>query len=84
MVGSGREAYCLLLSILKMNRTKDKIKMFLIEARQEFKHVNWPTRQEATRLTLIVIGISLAIAVFMGVFDYLFSYGLKALLFKQI
>ncbi len=54
--------------------------MFLLEARQEFKHVNWPTRQEATHLTLIVIGISLGVAVFMAFFDYLFSYGLKAII----
>lgn len=53
-----------------------------MEARQEFKHVNWPTRQEATRLTMVVVGISLGIAVFLSVFDYAFSYGLGTFIFK--
>ncbi len=50
------------------------IKKFFSEAKNEIRHVNWPTRQEATRLTLIVIGIAIGLAVFLGGFDYLFSY----------
>ncbi len=50
------------------------IKKFFSEARTELRHVNWPTRQEAIRLTLIVIGISVGMAVFLGGFDYLFSF----------
>jgi preprotein translocase subunit SecE len=55
-----------------------RIKTFFIESWTELRHVNWPTRQEAVRLTSIVIGISLGIAVFLGAFDYLFSTILKA------
>jgi preprotein translocase SecE subunit len=54
-----------------------RIKKFFSEARTEIRHVNWPTRQEATRLTLIVIGISLGLAAFLGSFDYLFSFLIK-------
>jgi preprotein translocase subunit SecE len=53
------------------------IKNFFTESRQELRHVNWPTRDEATRLTMIVIGISAGIAIFLGAFDYLFSYIIK-------
>lgn len=53
------------------------IKKFFTEARQELRHVNWPTRQEATRLTAIVIGLALVIALFLGAFDYLFSFLMK-------
>jgi preprotein translocase subunit SecE len=56
----------------------EKIKHFFAEARIELRHVNWPTRQEAARLTAIVISISLGLAVFLGAFDYLFTYLLKA------
>jgi preprotein translocase subunit SecE len=55
----------------------DKIKHFFKESEQELRHVNWPTRQEAARLTAIVIGIALGLAVFLGAFDYLFTYILK-------
>lgn len=51
-----------------------------MESRQELRHVNWPTRQEAIRLTGIVIFISLGISVFLGLFDYLFTYIIQTLI----
>jgi preprotein translocase subunit SecE len=53
------------------------IKNFFAESRQELRHVNWPTLEEAIRLTMIVIGISIGFAIFLGAFDYLFSYLIK-------
>ncbi len=53
------------------------IKKFFSEAQTELRHVNWPTRKEAIRLTLVVIGISVGMAVFLGGFDYLFSFLIK-------
>ncbi len=58
----------------------NKLKIFLMESRQELRHVNWPTRQEAIRLTGIVIFISLGISVFLGLFDYLFTYIIQTLI----
>lgn len=55
-----------------------KLKTFFAEARQELRHVNWPTRQEAIRLTLVVVGLSVLLAAFLGVFDYLFTYILQS------
>ncbi len=57
-----------------------KIKKFFLESRQELRHVNWPTRAEAMRLTAIVIGISLGLAAFLGLFDYIFTNALKHLI----
>lgn len=54
-----------------------KIKTFWQEARHELRHVNWPTRREAMRLTGIVIFLSLAVAAFLGAFDYVFSLALR-------
>jgi len=54
-----------------------RIKKFFAESQQELRHVNWPTRQEAVRLTSIVIGISLGLALFLGFFDYLFTNAIK-------
>lgn len=59
-----------------------RLKTFLLEARQEFRHVNWPTRQEATRLTTVVIVLSVALALFLGGFDYLFSFVIKSFVLK--
>lgn len=53
-----------------------KIKSYFTESYQELKKVNWPTRSETINLTLVVIGFSLAIAIFLGVLDMVFSFGL--------
>jgi preprotein translocase subunit SecE len=39
----------------------------------ELKKVVWPTRQETTRLSLIVIGLCLIMGLFLGLIDYGFS-----------
>jgi preprotein translocase subunit SecE len=39
----------------------------------ELKKVVWPTRQETTRLSLIVIGICLIMGLLLGLIDYGFS-----------
>lgn len=59
-----------------------RIKTFFQEARVELRHINWPTRKEAVRLTAVVIGISLGLAVFLGFFDIFFGYILKMLIVK--
>jgi len=51
----------------------DKIITFLKEVRIEMKKVNWPTRQETIRYTLIVIGVSLTVAIFLGTLDFIFT-----------
>ena len=57
-----------------------KAKAFLEESKQEFKRVNWPSFQETTRLTMIVVFFSLATALFLGVLDALFTVALSKLL----
>ncbi len=50
----------------------ERIKTFLNESRQELKRVNWPRREETTRYTMFVIVLSVGIAAFLGILDYLF------------
>src|SRR3989344_2515192 len=59
-----------------------KIKRFFAEARQELRHVNWPTRGEAARLTGIVIGISIGLALFLGIFDFAFTSAVKNIVLR--
>jgi len=51
----------------------NRIATFLKEVKLELKKVNWPTRNQTIRYTLIVLGISLAIALFLGGLDFLFT-----------
>ena len=50
-----------------------KIIVFLKEVYLELKKVNWPTRQETLKYTLIVIGISVVTAAFLGGLDVVFT-----------
>ena len=54
-----------------------KITNFLKEVQIELKKVNWPTRQETIRYTLIVVTVSFVIAVFLGALDFVFTFLLE-------
>jgi preprotein translocase subunit SecE len=58
---------------MKFSDLLKKIIIFLKEVRLEIKKVNWPTKDETFRYTLIVIGISLAVAAFLGTLDFIFT-----------
>jgi len=51
----------------------NRIPNFLKEVFLELKKVNWLSRREILRYTLIVIGVSLAVAIFLGGLDLLFT-----------
>lgn len=46
---------------------------YLKEVRVELTKVSWPTRQEAIKLTLVIIGASLAVGLYIGGLDYVFT-----------
>lgn len=52
----------------------NRITTFLKEVRVELKKVNWPTKKEAIKYTLIVIGVSFVVAIFLGGLDFLFTW----------
>lgn len=54
-----------------------KIANYLKETKGEMKHVTWPSRKQVIVFTTTVILLSLAVALFLGVFDFLFSEFLK-------
>jgi len=43
------------------------------ETESELKKVVWPTRQEWTNLTLIVIAATVVVGVFLGLLDFFFE-----------
>jgi len=49
---------------------------------EEMKKVTWPTKKETYNYTLLVIGISIALAAFLGSVDYLFTKGLELIINK--
>jgi len=51
---------------------KQIIKYFR-EALTETKKVTWPTKQQTYDLTLVVVGVSLAVGFYIGVLDFIFQ-----------
>ncbi|MFA5355477.1 MAG: preprotein translocase subunit SecE [Candidatus Paceibacterota bacterium] len=43
------------------------------EVRLEMKKVNWPSREQTTKYTLIVIGMALVVSAYLGSLDFLFN-----------
>ena len=46
---------------------------YLKETRAELRKVVWPTREETKNLTLIIVSVTVAMAVFLGLLDYIFQ-----------
>jgi len=47
----------------------------------ELRKATWPSREQATRLTSLVLAISLAIGLALGVVDFIFSQLLRLVFF---
>jgi preprotein translocase subunit SecE len=52
---------------------ENRIVRYLRETRAEVRKVVWPSRKEATRLSIIVLSVTIAMSIFLGVVDLLFS-----------
>lgn len=48
----------------------EAITTYFQEALSELRQVRWPTRQQAVRLSLIVIAFTAAVSVAFGLIDY--------------
>ena len=46
---------------------------YLQDTRAELRHVAWPTRMQTIVYTVMVILISIFIAAYLGLFDYVFT-----------
>lgn len=57
-----------------------KVKEYFKETKTELKHVVWPSRAQTLGYTVAVIILSVLVAYFLGIFDFLFSRGLEKLL----
>lgn len=58
------------------------LNVYLRESWEELKKVTWPTRRETLSYTGLVIGLSVALALFLGAADYIFTWGLEKFLVR--
>ena len=53
---------------------------YLKDTRSELHHVAWPTRVQTIVYTTLVIAISIFVALYLGLFDFVFTTGLSRVL----
>ena len=53
---------------------------YLRDTRAELRHVAWPTRLQTIVYASLVASISVAVALYLGLFDFLFTSGLARFL----
>ncbi len=58
----------------------NNLRQYLVESWAELKKVAWPTRQTVVNLTLIVIGVSVAVGAYIAVLDLLLHGALQQVL----
>jgi preprotein translocase SecE subunit len=63
-----------------MKSSHNPVVAYVKSAFEEFGKVTWPTKEQAALLTGIVIGVSLAVGVYLGLLDLGLSQGYQALL----
>ncbi len=59
---------------------ENALSRYIRETRGELRKVTWPTREEAWRLTAIVLAVTAAFAVFLWAVDALFANALRLLI----
>jgi len=60
----------------------DKILTFIKEVRAELAKVNWPTKKQTFNYTILVVGVSIVVAIFLGGLDYFFGLLVNGFLLK--
>ncbi len=60
----------------------NKLTNYIKESVAEMKKVTWPSKKETRNYTLLVIGISIGVALFLGLLDYIFTTGFQLIINK--
>ena len=66
--------------IEQIKRMFSRFIRYIQDTRREMAHVSWPTRAQTMGFTIMVLAISVFIALYLSVFDYGFTQGLRATL----
>lgn len=59
---------------------QNPVSKYLQETKSELKKVTWPTKKQTINDTLLVLAMSVAMATFIAVLDYVFNFGLSKLI----
>lgn len=55
------------------HKRENALQRYFRETQGELRKVTWPTRQEATSLTIVVLIVIVVMSAFLGIMDFLYS-----------
>lgn len=58
----------------------DSAKNYFVGSYAEMKKVTWPTKQQTINYSLVVVGLSVGVALFFTLLDYIFNAGIETLI----
>jgi preprotein translocase SecE subunit len=62
------------------NTLSQKTTAYLKDAYAEIKNITWTSKKEVKQHTILVIAISVFVALFLGLCDYVLSFGVQQLI----
>jgi preprotein translocase subunit SecE len=68
----------------RVRATAGRIVAYLREVRVELNRVDWPTRTELMRMSLVVLIVLLVVALYLGLFDYIYTVIIKRWLLQPV
>ena|GEM_PF-807057 len=72
--GSPVKRECIVTRSSSVPKNDNAIVRYVRDTRAEVSKVTWPTREEGTRLTIVVLIVTLVSSLFLFSFDSFFSY----------
>jgi preprotein translocase subunit SecE len=60
-----------------------KLVEYIKDTKGEMKQVTWPTRKQTLNYTLLVIGLSVAVAILLAIADFVFGLGLEGIILNK-
>lgn len=58
----------------------EKVTAYIKSAVSELRKVTWPTKKQTINYSIIVIAMSIGLALFLGLFDYILNILLESVL----
>jgi preprotein translocase subunit SecE len=56
------------------------IKNYFVGSFEEMKKVSWPTKQQTINYSVLVFSLSIGLAIFFAILDYIFNWGITAII----
>lgn len=57
----------------QVQKQQNAVERYIREVRSELSKVLWPSREQATNLTLVVLAVMVAMGLFLGLLDTVFG-----------